>query len=283
MGVTVLKISGELLEPASRITDLAAAITAARRHTPRLAIVHGGGRAIDRMLDRVGLTAQAVNGLRITDDDTLDIVVSVLAGLINTRLVAALNAAGTPAVGLTGADAQLLPVVAAPPVSTPDNRVVSLGRVGEPANVEAADADLAIHLIETGYVPVIASVAADDSGALLNVNADTFAAALAAAIGADRLVIAGSTAGVLSRDGATIPTISIAAAEAMIAERSATAGMIAKLRACADAVARGIAVAIVDGDSVADALAGRPLSTATVVEGIGWRRTPVGIERSATL
>lgn len=258
-GITVVKVGGELLEPADRLVATAKAITGARARTPRLMIVHGGGRAIDAALERSGIAPRQVDGLRITDAGTLDVVVSVLAGLVNTRLVAALNAAGTPAVGLTGVDARVLSVRAAAPVTAVDGRRVSLGFVGEPAEraQSAGDCDLAVHLIETGYVPVVASIGADASGALLNVNADTFAAAIAAALGADRLVIAGTTAGVLDRDGATIAEMTAGDATALIAGGTATAGMIAKLRACTHALEHGVAsVMIAGGATLGETLTG---------------------------
>jgi acetylglutamate kinase len=143
---------------------------------------------------------------------------------------------------------------------------VSLGRVGVPAGpAGTSDGDLAMHLIETGYVPVVASIGADRSGALLNVNADTFAAALAIALGAERLVIAGTTPGVLDRSGTTIPEMTTRDAEACIADGSATTGMIAKLRACMHAVEHGVrSVVVADGRKLAEALGGRTTG-ATVI------------------
>lgn len=264
-GITVLKLGGELLEPHDRLSAIAGLIAEARRHAPRLAVVHGGGRTIDAALKKSGIAPRQVNGLRITDEETLDVVVSTLAGLINTRFVAALNAAGTPAVGLTGADGSLLPVRTADPVRDLDGRQVSLGRVGEPD--EHGRTALAMQLIDAGFVPVIASIAADASGALLNVNADTFAAALAVALRAERLVIAGTTAGVLDRAGATIPSMTLADAEALVSDGSATAGMIAKLRACTSAAERGVAsVVITEGSALAHVMAARSALQGTTIQ-----------------
>jgi acetylglutamate kinase len=256
-GITVLKLGGELLEPDDRLALVAQTIADARLHASALVVVHGGGRAIDAMLGRLGITPRQVNGLRITDAATLDVVVSVLAGSMNTRLVAALNAAGTSAVGITGADARVLPVRQADPVRTIDGLETTLGFVGEPEPA-ASNAELIEHLAAGGYVPVVASIAADSSGALYNVNADTFAAALAAVLHAERLVIAGTTSGVLDKEGATIAALLPDGADALIASGGATAGMIAKLRACMQAVESGVgSVVIVDGSSIGDAVAGR--------------------------
>jgi acetylglutamate kinase len=252
----VLKLGGELLEDAGRLDGLAAAIARASKRS-RLAVVHGGGREIDAALARAGIQKRQVEGIRITDDDTLRVVVEVLAGAVNTRFVAAINAAGAAAVGLTGADGQLVRVRPAPPYRTVDGVLTDLGRVGQPEGRAAAA--LLEHLTGGGYVPVIASIGVGSDGALYNVNADTFAAHLAGAVGA-RLVVAGATAGVLDGAGHTIPALDAEARARLIQSGVATAGMIAKLRACEDALARGAReVVLVDGrqpDAVASAAAG---------------------------
>ena len=194
----VLKFGGELLETPERIAALAAAIAKVSRRT-RLVIVHGGGREIDAALARAGIEKQQVDGLRITDEPTLDVVVGVLAGLVNTRFVAALGAAGVAAVGLTGADAGVGRVKPAPRHVSTRGEAVDLGRVGEPVGREKPA--LLIDLCRKGYVPVVSSIGAARDGRLYNVNADTFAAHLAGRLGSPRLIIAGATAGVLDGDG----------------------------------------------------------------------------------
>jgi acetylglutamate kinase len=211
-----------------------------------LVVVHGGGKEIDAALAAPRIGKRQVDGLRITDRATLDVVVSVLAGTVNTRLVAALNAAGVAAVGLTGADARCGLSQAAPLHRTVDGRTVDLERVGIPSPL--ADVRLLSVLAANGFVPVVASIGADAGGGLYNVNADTFAGHLAARLEAARLVIAGTTAGVLDDGGATVPVLDTAGIERLIAARTATAGMIAKLRACEQALAHGAQdVVIVDG------------------------------------
>jgi len=242
----VLKFGGELLEDPAHLGSIVAALAAVGRSGRPVVVVHGGGREIDAALKRAGIEKRQVDGLRITDDPTLDVVVSVLAGVVNTRFVAALNAAGVPAVGLTGADGGCGLSGAAPPHHSVDGRVVDLGRVGIPA--PDADMRLLQALARERFVPVIASIGVDRDGRLLNVNADTFAGYLAAELGTARLVIAGTTAGVLDGAGATLPALDGDAMAALIDDRTATAGMIAKLRACAHAIAGGVDdVVIVDG------------------------------------
>jgi acetylglutamate kinase len=242
----VVKFGGELLEDAARLQVVTVSMArVAARGTP-LVVVHGGGKEIDAALKTAGIEKRQVDGLRITDEPTLDVVVSVLAGSVNTRLVASLNAAGCAAVGLTGADDGCGLSEAAPPHQTVDGRIVDLGRVGIPS--DAANVRLLTTLISGGFVPVLASIGVGGDGRLFNVNADTFAGHLAARLRARRLVIAGTTAGVLDESGATLPLLDPAAVDRLINDRTATAGMIAKLRACAHALAGGVDdVVIVNG------------------------------------
>jgi len=241
----VLKFGGELLEDPERLRGVVAGVLAIAGSSP-LAIVHGGGKEIDAALKTAGIEKRQIEGLRITDDPTLAVVVSVLAGAVNTRFVAALSTAGVAAVGLTGADASCGLSDPAPPHRTVDGRVVTLGAVGIPAR----DADVRVlhTLLDAGFVPVLACIGLGRDGRLFNVNADTFAGHLAARLAARRLVIAGTTAGVLDADGVTIARLDRAAMARLLADGTATAGMVAKLRACEDALDEGVDdVVIVDG------------------------------------
>jgi acetylglutamate kinase len=247
--MTVLKLGGELLEGAAAIREVARAAARLAESGP-LVIVHGGGRAIDAELRARGIEARFADGLRITDGPTLDVVVSVLAGRNNTALVAALNAAGVRAVGLTGADAGIGLSERAPLFRTAGGTQVDLGLVGQPV---ASPSRLIGDLLRDGYVPVIASLGIDAAGTLLNVNADTLAAHLAGSLGAQRLIIAGGTAGVLDSGGHPIDELSLARLDDMIASGEAHSGMVAKLVACRTAIARGVGeVAIVSGRGVTD-------------------------------
>jgi acetylglutamate kinase len=240
----VLKLGGELLEDRAHLATVVHAV-AAMLGAP-LVIIHGGGKEIDAALRAAGIEKRQVDGLRITDDRTLDVVVAVLAGVVNTRLVAALNASGVPGVGLTGADAGCGLSVAAPPHQAVDGRTVDLGRVGVPD--ATSDARLLTTLVAEGFVPVMACVGMNGAGQLLNVNADTLAGHVAARLGARRLVIAGTTPGVLGDLGATLPLLESSAVARLVDGGTATAGMIAKLRACEHALAGGVDdVVIVDG------------------------------------
>jgi acetylglutamate kinase len=242
----VLKFGGELLEDRAHLATVVDALVRVARGGRPVVVVHGGGKEIDAALKTAGIEKRQVDGLRITSEATLDVVVSVLAGAVNTRFVAALNTAGVAAVGLTGADGRCGLSSEAPPHRAVDGRVVDLERVGVPD--PAADMGLLHTLTRDGFVPVIACIGIARDGRLLNVNADTLAGQLAARLGAERLVIAGTTPGVLDAAGATLPMLGADAVAALVADGTATAGMIAKLRACEQALAGGVdAVVIVDG------------------------------------
>ena len=241
----VVKFGGELLEPGTRLAGVVGVIARVAALRP-LVVVHGGGKEIDTALNAAGIEKRQIDGLRVTDEATLDVVVGVLAGTVNTRLVAALSAAGVRAVGLTGADAAIGLSDVAPPHKAVDGRLVDLGRVGIPSG--KADTGLVTMLVEHRAVPVIATIGLAADGGLLNVNADTFAGRIAERVAARRLVIAGTTPGVLDDRGTTIDVLEPADAERLIAGGTATAGMIAKLRACQDALTHGVGdVVIVDG------------------------------------
>jgi acetylglutamate kinase len=244
IGPLVLKFGGELLEEPARLDTVVAALERITRRGPAV-IVHGAGKEIDAGLKQHGIAKRQVDGLRITDEATLDVVVAVL-GAVNTRLVAALTTAGVRAVGLTGADGKCGLADKAPPHVSVDGQRVDLERVGIPA--DDAESAVLTTLMEAGYVPVIACIGLARDGRLLNINADTFSGHIAARLGARRLVIAGTTRGVLDEAGATVSVIEPAGIERLIAGRTATAGMIAKLRACEHALVGGVAdVVIVDG------------------------------------
>ena len=270
----VLKFGGELLEDRAHLAGVVAALADIVAEGSPVVVVHGGGKEIDAALKTAGLEKRQVDGLRITDDATLDVVVAVLAGAVNTRFVAALATAGVAAVGLTGADAACGLSADAPPHRTVDGRVVDLGRVGVPES--GADMRLLRTLTAERFVPVIACIGLGRDGRLLNVNADTFAGHLAARLGARRLVIAGTTPGVLDADGTTLQVLDRDALARLVNDGTATAGMIAKLRACDHALAGGVDdVVIVDGRSraalasAADAAA--PAAATRITAGVGAR------------
>jgi acetylglutamate kinase len=273
----VLKFGGELLEDPSRMNRLVAVTARIAAAGDPLVIVHGGGREIDAALKVHGIEKRQVDGLRITDEATLDVVVAVLAGVVNTRLVAALSAAGVAAVGLTGADGSCGVSDLAPPHEAVDGRLVELGRVGLPAR--ASSPRLLQTLVDDRFVPVVCSIGMTKDGQLLNVNADTMAGHLAGALRARRLVIAGSTAGVLDDAGNTVSLLDPASMARLVSGGTATVGMIAKLRACDEALRGGVDdVVIVDGrdqdalySTTMDAAGAVPATATRIVTTAGTR------------
>ena len=254
--VVVLKLGGELLEQPHDVQRVAKGIRALAARAP-LTVVHGGGKEIDAALALAGIPKVQVDGLRVTDAPTLDAVVAVLAGTINTRLVAAVREAGGSPVGLTGADAGVAVVARAKPITSTAGETVDLGLVGTPTASGAPQ--LLADLLAKGYVPVVACVGATKRGQLLNVNADTLASHLAAKLKARRLVIAGATPGVLGADGRTIERLTAREAARLVKTGTANKGMVAKLQACRDALRQGVGDVLVAN--------GRTLKFETLADG----------------
>lgn len=197
----------------------------------RTILVHGGGPEIDTWLNKLGIEKKTLGGLRVTDEETMDVVEMALAGRANKALVAEFQRAGGRSIGLSGRDADLLTAEAISP---------ELGRVG---NVTKVDPDILRVATEAGYVPVVCSVATDAQHKPLNVNADSAAAAIAAAVGAAKLVLLTDTNGVLSEKEdpkSVISHLSPADARAMIASGRADRGMIPKLEAAIFAIESGV-------------------------------------------
>jgi acetylglutamate kinase len=274
---TVLKLGGELLEDAAAMRGAAARLVRLAAEGP-LVVVHGGGRAIDAELRARGIEPKFVDGLRVTDDAALDTVVSVLAGRTNTAFVAAIGAAGGRAIGLTGADGRIGLSQRAAPLRTVAGGTADLGLVGEPVGT---DASLVNDLMRARCIPVIASIGVDGSGVLLNVNADVLAAHLARVLPADRLIVAGGTAGVLDGDGRTLTELPIDAIDRMTKTGVAHSGMIAKLVACRGAFASGVRrVSIVSGRGDAE-YASAPGTTLVAAGDTGQELPPAGQAASA--
>lgn len=210
----------------------------ARRDGRRIVIVHGGGATISGWLERTGVEAHFVRGLRATDEAALEVVVAVLAGLVNKQLVAELSALGAPAIGLSGADSLILQARRYDP---------ELGLVGMIHRVNPFPIQ---ELLGLGYLPVIAPIAIESDGAkaqLLNTNADTAAGEIAAALHAERLVFLTDVEGVMDAERHVLGHLNAGEASAMIASGVAAGGMIPKLEAAVRAAGAGCATRIVNG------------------------------------
>jgi acetylglutamate kinase len=212
-------------------------------------IVHGGGPQIASMLERLNIKSKFQNGLRVTDAQTIEVVEMVLAGAINKQIVTALNQAGGRAVGLSGKDADM--IIAKKTKSGKSDpssnleKAVNLGFVGTPTQINTEVLDV---MLKSDLIPVVAPIATSRAGQTLNVNADTAAGALAAALGAERLLMLTDISGVLDKKGELIESLTVRKAATLIRNGTAQGGMIPKLQTAIDAVKQGVtATAILDG------------------------------------
>ncbi|MEM6625452.1 MAG: acetylglutamate kinase [Pseudomonadota bacterium] len=211
-------------------------------------VVHGGGPQIGAMLERLGVQSEFEDGLRVTDEATMEVVEMVLAGAINKSIVRAMNAAGGKAVGLSGADANLISARKARRTKRdPDSnieRILDLGFVGEPEHVDPSVLE-ALAIADEDFIPVVAPIGVDKEGARYNINADVAAGAVAAALQASRLLLLTDVSGVLDNDGELIRELDLGGAENLIAEGVAKGGMIPKLETAVQAVEKGVEAAVV--------------------------------------
>ncbi|MEA5571220.1 acetylglutamate kinase [Calothrix sp. UHCC 0171] len=203
-------------------------------------VVHGGGPEINSWLDKLGIEAQFKNGLRVTDAPTMDVVEMVLVGRVNKEIVSLISQAGGKAVGLCGKDGNLI-------TARPQGQE-GIGFVGD---VSGIDVNILNTLAENGYIPVVSSVAADETGQAYNINADTVAGEIAAALGAEKLILLTDTRGILKdykNPGTLIPKLDIQEARDLIATGVVAGGMIPKVNCCVRSLAQGVKAAhILDG------------------------------------
>jgi acetylglutamate kinase len=206
----------------------------------RPVLVHGGGPEINSWLEKIGIEPQFKDGLRVTDAATMDVVEMVLVGRVNKEIVSLIDRSGGSAVGLCGKDGNLI-------VARPDGRE-GIGFVGEVSNVNV---DILNTLVKSGYIPVVSSVAADENGQAYNINADTVAGEIAAALGAEKLILMTDTPGLMRdfKDPDTlIRQLDIQGARGLIEDGTVSGGMIPKLTCCVRSLAQGVKAAhIIDG------------------------------------
>ena len=209
-------------------------------------IVHGGGPQIGAMLERLKIKSEFVDGLRVTDAETVEIVEMVLSGSINKQIVSAINAAGGRAVGLSGKDGNLMSVrkLRRTRRETDSNieKILDLGFVGDPSHV---DPELLDSLTSSDIIPVIAPIGVGEDGATYNVNADTAAGAIASAVNAARLLMLTDVTGVLDKEGGLIADIGVEQARLLIEDGTISGGMIPKVETCIEAVEKDVEAAVI--------------------------------------
>ncbi len=245
----VVKYGGHAMGQEQTARDFARDIVLLEQTAINPVVVHGGGPQIAAMLKKLGIKSEFVDGLRITDEKTVEIVEMVLAGSINKQIVGYINAAGGKAIGLCGKDGNMVQArKVTRTVVDPDSnieKVVDLGFVGEP---EKVDTTILEQVIGRELIPVLAPVATAAGGGTFNVNADTFAGAIAGALKAKRLLLLTDVPGVLDKDKNLISELSVADARKLIADGTISGGMIPKVETCIYALDQGVeGVVIMDG------------------------------------
>ena len=212
-------------------------------------VVHGGGPQIAEMLDRLQIKSSFVDGLRITDAATVEVVEMVLAGKTNKQIVSAITEAGGSGLGLSGKDAGL--ILANRVQMVKNGQPVDLGFVGDPQEV---DADVLRRLAQAGFIPVIAPIGYGRAGETYNINADTAAGAVASAVKATRLLMLTDVAGVLDKDGNLLTDLTVSQVASLMKDGTITGGMIPKLETCVEAVKDGVEAAVILDGRVPHAL-----------------------------
>ncbi|HEX2114151.1 MAG TPA: acetylglutamate kinase [Alphaproteobacteria bacterium] len=242
----VVKYGGHAMGDEAVASDFARDVVLLKQVGINPIVVHGGGPQIGQMLERLNIKSNFVDGLRVTDAETVEIVEMVLAGSINKAIVAAINKVGGCAVGLSGKDGGLL--LARKLTRTkrdPDSnieRVLDLGFVGEPDRINPTILET---LAKSDIIPVVAPVGVGADGETYNINADTVAGAIAGAVRAARMLMMTDVAGVLDKNKALLSRLSVAQVKALIADRTISGGMIPKVETCLYAVDRGVEAAVI--------------------------------------
>ena len=244
----IVKFGGHAMGDAALATAFAQDVVYLKQSGVNVIVVHGGGPQIAEMLKKLEIKSDFVNGLRVTDKRTVEVVEMVLAGLINKDIVSAINRQGGKAVGICGKDANLMiarKITEMPDPGSSVMRAVDIGYVGEPVEVNPHIVDV---ISKSDLIPVIAPIGLGHDGQTLNINADTFASALAARMKAKRLLLLTDVEGVLDKDGRLIAELSTMEAADLIRDGTITGGMIPKIEGCVEVVEAGVeAVVIING------------------------------------
>ena len=207
-------------------------------------VVHGGGPQINHMLEKVGKQGEFVQGMRVTDAETMDVVEMVLGGSVNKEIVSMLNQFGGKAVGLTGKDGHFMKAKKLF-INTPDKNGVDIGQVG---TVDSIDGTLISGLAEKGYIPVIAPIGVGRNGEAFNINADLVAGRLAKELAAERLIMMTNTPGILDKEGKLLTDLTPKLVDDLIADGTLSGGMLPKIASALDAATSGVkATIIIDG------------------------------------
>ena len=268
--IFVVKFSGKVTEDKENLASLAEELALLHQVGIKICVIHGGGKQLSELAEKLGVAQTVIDGRRVTDDETLDLAKMIFAGKINTEILAALRRRGTNAVGLSGIDGNIVRAEKRPPKEitdkqTGEKKTVDFGNVGDVLEINS---DLLKLLLDNDYLPVVSSLGADDEGQIFNINADTIASEIAAQLKAEKLILMSDVNGIYTdaNDESTkLSRLSISEAEEMIESGKATGGMIPKLQNLIMIVERGVKSAHVIGGNVRNAL----LSEVFTDEGTG--------------
>lgn len=252
--VFVLKAGGDVFVDAQRTRELVEQVGLLHQVGIRVVLVHGGGPQSTKLAAELGLETTFVDGRRVTDGASLDVATMVLNGQINTRILAACRDLEIPAVGISGVDAGLIKARQRPPVAREDGGSVDYGFVGD---IESVDADVLRKQLDNGLMPIVSPLSCDSEGTVLNINADTVAAAIAAELGAEKLILATGAPGILRDKSDSQSLISYVDRQALRALQEAGSladGMLPKAAAIDAAIANGVKRVHVISHKVADSL-----------------------------
>lgn len=249
----VVKFSGKVTEDRENLASLAEELALIHQVGIRVCVIHGGGKQLTELAQKLGVVQTVVEGRRVTDDDTLDLAKMVFRGKINTEILSQFRRRGIEAVGLSGIDGGVVKAVKRPPKdivnrATGETESIDFGHVGDVVSVNAS---LINTLLDSGYLPIISSLGADDDGRVFNINADTIAVEIAADLGAEKLILLSDINGIYLDEGnedTKLSRLTTADAQHMIDTGRATGGMIPKLENLISLLARGVSSAhIVSG------------------------------------
>jgi acetylglutamate kinase len=248
----VVKMSGKVTEDRDNLSALAQEIALLHQVGIHVCVVHGGGKQLSQLAERLGVVQTVVEGRRVTDDETLDLAMMIFRGKINTEILSALRNSGIDAVGLSGLDGGAIKAVRRPPRDivnrdTGETETIDFGHVGD---VVSVDTRLIHLLLENNYLPVISSLAADETGRVYNVNADTIASEIAVKLGAEKLILLSDVNGIYldpTDESSKLSQLTAADARKLIADGRATGGMLPKLESLISLLENGVASAHVIG------------------------------------
>jgi acetylglutamate kinase len=266
----VVKFSGKVTEDRENLASLAEELALLHQVGIRICVVHGGGKQLGELAAKLGVDQTVIDGRRVTNDETLDLAKMIFSGKINTEILASLRHRGVHPVGLSGIDGGVVTAVRRPPRDvvdrdTGETQTVDFGHVGDIVEI---DARLITLLLENGYLPVISSLGASESGEIYNINADTIASEIAAELGAEKLVLLSDVNGIYldaQNEATKLSRLTVSDAEHLIASGRATGGMVPKLQSLITLLKRGLKSAHVISGSKRNAL----LSEVFTDEGTG--------------